>query len=116
MTAPSSAAAPPAHHAVPSLNDMLVYMAKQEASDLHLKPMRPPLIRVRGRLIPIPGSEPLKPADALFRLLQGLVNARNFPDGGLAAASRLVKQVRAWQLSYSDLESAAAWIQQTLAD
>lgn len=61
-------------------------------------------------------TEPLKPADALFRLLQGLVNARNFPDGGLAAASRLVKQVRAWQLTYSDLESAAAWIQQTLAD
>ena len=61
-------------------------------------------------------TEPLKPADALFRLLQGLVNARNFPDGGLAAASRLVKQVRAWQFTYSDLESAAAWIQQTLAD
>lgn len=61
-------------------------------------------------------TKPLKPADALFRLLQGLVNARNFPDGGLAAASRLVKQVRAWQFTYSDLESAAAWIQQTLAD
>ncbi len=60
--------------------------------------------------------EPLKPADALFRLLQGLVNARNFPDGGLAAASRLAKQVRAWQLTYSDLESATAWIRQTLAD
>src|SRR5204863_189886 len=28
-----------------SLNDLLVYMAKQEASDLHLKPMRPPLER-----------------------------------------------------------------------
>ena len=59
--------------------------------------------------------EPIKPADALFRLLQGLVNARNFPDGGLAAASRLAKQVCAWQLTYSDLESATAWIQQTLA-
>ena len=61
-------------------------------------------------------AEPLKPADALFRLMKGLVNARNFPDGGLAAASRLAKQVRAWQLTYSDLESATAWIQQTLAD
>lgn len=61
-------------------------------------------------------AEPLKPADALFRLMKGLVNARNFPDGGLAAASRLAKQVRAWQLTYSDLESATAWIRQTLAD
>ena len=60
--------------------------------------------------------EPLKPADALFRLLQGLVNARNFPDGGLAAASYLAKRVRAWQFTYSDLESATAWIRQTLAD
>lgn len=61
-------------------------------------------------------TEPLKPADALFRLMKGLVNARNFPDGGLAAASRLAKQVRAWQLIYSDLESATAWIQQTLTN
>ena len=63
MTAKTSAAAEPAQQGTPTLNDMLVYMAKQEASDLHLKPMRPPLIRVRGRLIPIPGSEPLKPTD-----------------------------------------------------
>ena len=52
---------------------MLVYMAKQEASDLHLKPMRPPLIRVRGRLIPIPGSEPLKPGD-LEKILLPILN------------------------------------------
>ncbi len=60
--------------------------------------------------------EPLKPADALFRLLQGLVNARNFADGGLDAASRLARQVRAWQVTYSDLESVTTWIRQTLAD
>ncbi|MGZ8869314.1 MAG: type IV pilus twitching motility protein PilT, partial [Thermoanaerobaculia bacterium] len=48
---------------------MLTYMAKQEASDLHLKPMRPPLIRVRGRLLPIPGSDPLKPAELENMLL-----------------------------------------------
>ncbi|HET7707457.1 MAG TPA: PilT/PilU family type 4a pilus ATPase [Thermoanaerobaculia bacterium] len=73
MTAPSPAAATPAAHTPPSLNDMLVYMAKQEASDLHLKPMRPPLIRVRGRLIPIPGSEPLKPGD-LEKILLPILN------------------------------------------
>jgi twitching motility protein PilT len=73
MTAPSPAAATPAPHPALSLNDMLVYMAKQEASDLHLKPMRPPLIRVRGRLIPIPGSEPLKPGD-LEKILLPILN------------------------------------------
>jgi twitching motility protein PilT len=72
MTAQPSAAAATAQHA-PSLNDMLIYMAKQEASDLHLKPMRPPLIRVRGRLIPIPGSEPLKPGD-LEKILLPVLN------------------------------------------
>ena len=55
-----------------SLNDLLIYMAKQEASDLHLKPMRPPLVRVRGKLIPIK-TEPLKPAD-LERMLVPLLN------------------------------------------
>src|SRR5258708_31139196 len=48
-------------------------MAKQEASDLHLKPMRPPLIRVRGKLVQIPGVPPLKPAD-LEKLLLPLLN------------------------------------------
>src|SRR5207302_3047245 len=61
--------APPAEQA-PSftLNDLLVYMAKQQASDLHLKPMRPPLLRIRGKLVPVK-SDPLKPADLEKMLL-----------------------------------------------
>jgi twitching motility protein PilT len=55
-----------------SLNDLLVYMSKQQASDLHLKPMRPPLVRVQGKLIPIK-TDPLKPAD-LERMLMPLLN------------------------------------------
>jgi twitching motility protein PilT len=47
-------------------------MAKQEASDLHLKPMRPPLIRIRGKLVPVK-TEPLKPAD-LERMLLPVLN------------------------------------------
>src|SRR5205085_7607297 len=47
-------------------------MAKQEASDLHLKPMRPPLVRVRGKLVAIK-TEPLKPAD-LERMLMPVLN------------------------------------------
>ncbi|MDQ3283306.1 MAG: PilT/PilU family type 4a pilus ATPase [Acidobacteriota bacterium] len=55
-----------------TLNDLLVYMAKQQASDLHLKPMRPPLVRVQGKLIPIK-TEPLKPAD-LEKMLLPILN------------------------------------------
>jgi twitching motility protein PilT len=55
-----------------SLNDLLVYMSKQQASDLHLKPMRPPLVRVQGKLIAVK-TDPLKPAD-LERMLLPLLN------------------------------------------
>jgi pilus retraction protein PilT len=55
-----------------TLNDLLIYMAKQEASDLHLKPMRPPLLRIRGKLVPVK-AEPLKPAD-LEKMLLPLLN------------------------------------------
>ncbi len=65
--APTSESAP-----AYSLNDLLVYMAKQQASDLHLKPMRPPLLRIRGKLVPVK-SDPLKPAD-LEKMLLPLLN------------------------------------------
>ena len=55
-----------------SLNDLLIYMAKQEASDLHLKPMRPPLVRIRGKLVPIK-TDPLKPTD-LEKMLLPILN------------------------------------------
>ncbi len=64
-------AAPPQQTAI-SLNDLLIYMAKQEASDLHLKPMRPPLVRIRGKLVAVK-TEPLKPAD-LERMLVPILN------------------------------------------
>jgi len=49
-------------------HDLLVYMPKQQASDLHLKPMRPPLCAFRGKLVPVK-SDPLKPADLEKMLL-----------------------------------------------
>jgi hypothetical protein len=55
----------------------------------------------------------LTSAEALFRLLQCLVNARNFSDGGMSAAARLARGTVAYALEYSDLESAAQWIIQT---
>src|SRR6266542_3787366 len=47
-------------------------MAKKEASDLHLKPMRPPLLRIKGKLIPL-NTEPLQPKD-LESMLQEILN------------------------------------------
>jgi hypothetical protein len=56
----------------------------------------------------------LTPAEALFHLLQCLVNARNFPDYGMAAATRLARQVSAFSLTYSDIESASEWIKKII--
>jgi twitching motility protein PilT len=44
------------------LDSLLRLMTDKGASDLHLKPMRPPLLRITGRLIPLE-IEPLKPDD-----------------------------------------------------
>ena len=35
------------------LKELLKFMTKKGASDLHLKPTRPPLLRIQGRLVPI---------------------------------------------------------------
>jgi twitching motility protein PilT len=53
------------------LKELLMFMTKKGASDLHIKPMRPPLLRIQGRLIPIKAN-PLKPnevQDLLFPIL-----------------------------------------------
>ncbi|MCK5172199.1 MAG: type II/IV secretion system protein [Planctomycetes bacterium] len=44
------------------LKELLMFMTKKGASDLHIKPMRPPLLRIQGRLIPIK-ADPLQPED-----------------------------------------------------
>jgi twitching motility protein PilT len=45
-----------------SLDDLLRFITKKGASDLHLKPGRPPLLRLQSRLMPIK-SVPLKPQE-----------------------------------------------------
>ncbi len=52
----------------------------------------------------------LTPAGTLFHLMQSLVNARNFESRGMKETARLAKQVKAFELKYSNLESAAQWI------
>jgi twitching motility protein PilT len=51
------------------LDRLLKFMTDKGASDLHLKPTRPPLLRVTGRLLPIE-TEPLTPEDLSHMLLK----------------------------------------------
>ncbi len=76
---------------------------------------------VKPRVVIFPHYDPqvefqverITTANALFRLLQCLVNARNFPDHGMSATTHLARQVTAFSLTYSNLESATEWIKQT---
>ncbi len=49
-------------------------MTDKEASDLHIKPMRPPLLRIHGKLMPLE-AEPLKP-DEIREMLLPILNDR----------------------------------------
>ncbi|MBI3151715.1 MAG: hypothetical protein HYZ21_06255 [Chloroflexi bacterium] len=58
--------------------------------------------------------EKISAADALFQLMQNLVNARNFPDHGMSTAARIVQQAPAFRMTYSDIETATQWIKETM--
>ncbi len=58
-----------------TLTDLLTFTAKKDASDLHLKPMRPPLLRIKGRLVPV-NTEVLAPAELERMLLEILTPAQ----------------------------------------
>jgi twitching motility protein PilT len=51
------------------LDQLLRLMTDKKASDLHLRPMRPPLLRVNGRLMPV-DSDPLQPVQAILNPAQ----------------------------------------------
>jgi twitching motility protein PilT len=57
-----------------TIDELLRFMVQQEASDLHLKPMRPPLLRMKGKLLPLK-TDPLHP-DLLRDMLNSLLNDR----------------------------------------
>jgi twitching motility protein PilT len=54
------------------LDQLLRLMTDKKASDLHLRPMRPPLLRVNGRLMPV-DSDPLQP-DEIEGMVQAILN------------------------------------------
>lgn len=51
---------------------------------------------------------PLSAAQSLFHLLKTLVNARTLPNSGMESAARLARQVPAYAVEYSDLETVTA--------
>jgi twitching motility protein PilT len=58
-----------------TLNDLLKFTARKDASDLHLKPMRPPMLRIKGKLIPI-DTPPLEAGELSNMLLEVLTPAQ----------------------------------------
>jgi twitching motility protein PilT len=56
------------------LDQLLRFMTEKGASDLHLKPTRPPLLRINGRLVPIE-AEALKPPE-IQRMLEGILTPK----------------------------------------
>jgi len=56
------------------IDDLLRFMVEQGASDLHLKPMRPPLLRLNGKLLPLKW-EALQP-ETIPRLLESIMPER----------------------------------------
>ena len=56
-----------------TLEDFLRYMVENDATDLHITTGAPPKIRVRGELVPIPGTDVLGPEDTQ-RLCYSVMN------------------------------------------
>ncbi len=56
------------------LDALLKFMTKKGASDLHLKPTRPPLLRINGKIIPI-DMDPFKPGD-IDKMVLGILNPK----------------------------------------
>jgi len=57
-----------------TIDNLLRFMVEQQASDLHLKPMRPPLMRLKGKLLPLKCNA-ISPED-VQQMLDGILNDR----------------------------------------
>jgi twitching motility protein PilT len=57
------------------IEELLRFMVKQEASDLHVKPMRPPLLRIKWKLLPLK-TDPLHP-DLIREMFHEILSERD---------------------------------------
>ena len=62
------------------LDHALRYLIASEGSDLHLKIPSPPLVRLHGKLQPIPGFEPLAPQDTMDAVQEMLHDANKLAE------------------------------------
>jgi len=62
------------------LDQALRYLIASEGSDLHLKIPSPPLVRLHGKLQPIPGFEPLSPQDTMDSVQEMLQDANKLAE------------------------------------
>src|SRR6478736_5230720 len=62
------------------LDHALRYLIASEGSDLHLKVPSPPLVRLHGKLEPIPGLEPLSPGDTIGAVREILHDAHKLEE------------------------------------
>jgi len=72
------------------IDDLLRFMATKDASDLHLKPMRPPLMRINGKLVPLK-ADPLSP-ETIRGVLEEILTPRQ---------KRILEEELAVDLGYS---------------
>jgi hypothetical protein len=54
---------------------------------------------------------PLSTAEAVYTLMQHLVNARNLPGYGLTAVRQLAQQTTAYQLTYGSAQQVVDWLE-----
>lgn len=59
------------------IDELLAKTKELGASDLHIKTMRPPLVRIKGELIPLSGYEPLKP-EIISEMISQILNQKQF--------------------------------------
>jgi twitching motility protein PilT len=57
------------------LNEILTIAVKAKGSDIHLKAGLPPVVRIDGKLRPVPNAPRLAP-EAVIEMAQGIMNAR----------------------------------------
>ena len=57
-----------------TIDNLLRFMVEQKASDLHIKPMRPPLIRLKGKLLPLKCNA-IRPEE-IQKMMHGILNDR----------------------------------------
>ena len=93
-------------------------MAGKEASDLHLKPMRPPLLRVKGKLVPLKADalQPAELAPARSReIVKALVDnlaAKDMPVVVVATLLCLGVANIIARASFNDVEDGVLWTSQ----